>query len=197
MLPGRGVTKGGRLTRKHGRRSSIALAVAALLWNAGANAQSAPAPAKTAPGAPIRSDDPAFLSVGAGAYDALHSNTAGEIRGEYRFSQKLWIFKPFLGMEGTTKRAFYGYGGFLVDIYLGNRWVIMPNVAFGYYDNGAGKDLGSHAEFRSGAEFAYRFNDRSRLGFTFHHISNAGISKRNPGEEEMLVVFSLPFDLLK
>jgi len=197
MLPGRGVTKGGRLTRKHGRRSSIALAVAALLWNAGANAQSAPAPAKTAPAAPIRSDDPAFLSVGAGAYDALHSNTAGEIRGEYRFSQKLWIFKPFLGMEGTTKRAFYGYGGFLVDIYLGNRWVIMPNAAFGYYDNGAGKDLGSHAEFRTGAEFAYRFDDRSRLGFTFHHISNAGIGKRNPGEEEMLVVFSLPFDLLK
>lgn len=200
MLPGRGVTEGDSLTRKHGGRSSIALAVVALLWNGAANAQSAQvpaAPAKTAPAAPIRSDDPAFLSVGAGAFDALHSNTAAEFRGEYRFSQKLWIFKPFLGMEGTTKRAFYGYGGFLVDIYFGNRWVLMPNVAFGYYDNGAGKNLGSHAEFRSGAEFAYRFNDRSRLGFTFHHISNAGISKTNPGEEEMLVVFSLPFDLLK
>jgi lipid A 3-O-deacylase len=201
MLPGRGVTEGGSLTRKHGGRSSIALAVVALLWNGAANGQSAQvpaAPAKAAPAAPIRSDDPAFLSVGVGAYDVLHNNTAGEIRGEYRFSQKLWIFKPFLGMEGTTKRAFYGYGGFLVDIYLGNRWVIMPNAAFGYYENGAGKDLGSHAEFRTGAEFAYRFNDRSRLGFTFHHISNAGINKKtNPGEEEMLVVFSLPFDLLK
>jgi hypothetical protein len=171
------------LTRKHVCRSFVALIVAALLWNGGANAQSAPVPAapvKTVPAAPIRSDDPAFISVGVGAYDVLHSNTAGEFRGEYRFSQKLWIFKPFLGMEGTTKRAFYGYGGFLVDIYLGNRWVLMPN-----------------AEFRTGAEFAYRFDDRSRLGFTFHHISNAGISKRNPGEEEMLVVFSLPFDLLK
>jgi lipid A 3-O-deacylase len=199
MLAGRGVIEGDSLTLKHGLRSFVALMVAALLWNGGANAQSAPAPAapvKTAP-APVRSDDPAFVSIGAGAYDVLHSNTAGEFRGEYRFSQKLWIFKPFLGMEGTTKRAFYGYGGFLVDIYLGNRWVIMPNAAFGYYDNGAGKDLGSHAEFRTGAEFAYRFDDRSRLGFTFHHISNAGIGKRNPGEEEMLVVFSLPFDLLK
>jgi lipid A 3-O-deacylase len=188
------------LTRKSGGRSLVALAIAILLWNNGANAQTAPtpaAPAKAAPAAPVRSDDPAFVSIGAGAYDVLHSNTAGELRGEYRFSQKLWIFKPFLGMEGTTKRAFYGYGGFLVDIYLGNRWVIMPNAAFGYYDNGAGKDLGSHAEFRTGAEFAYRFDDRSRLGFTFHHISNAGIGKRNPGEEEMLIVFSLPFDLLQ
>jgi len=50
-----------------------------------------------------------------------------------------------------------------------------------YYDNGNGKDLGATCEFRTGAEFAYRFDDRSRLGFTFHHISNAGIARRIPG----------------
>jgi lipid A 3-O-deacylase len=167
-----------------------------LLWSAGASAQTAPTTPPTP--TPMRSDDPGFISLGAGAFDVLHNDTAGELRGEYRFGQKLWIFKPFLGAEGTTKRAFYGYGGILVDIYLGNRWVVMPNAAFGYYDKGNGKDLGSHAEFRTGAEFAYRFDDRSRLGFTFHHISNAGINKRrNPGEEEMEIVFSLPFDLLK
>jgi lipid A 3-O-deacylase len=148
--------------------------------------------------APARAaDDPSFVSFGAGVYDMLHDNTAGEIRGEYRFGQKLWIFKPFVGAMGTSKSAFYGYGGFLVDIYLGNRWVVMPNAAVGYYDNGNGKDLGSHTEFRTGAELAYRFDDRSRLGVTFHHISNAGIGKRNPGEEEMAVIFSLPFTLLK
>ena len=186
----------------------IALAIAALLWCGGASAQSTQSqPRKTAQAsptqtaqaaAPVLSDDPGFVSLGLGGFDILHNNTAGEARGEYRFGQKLWIFKPFFGVEGTTKRAFYGYGGFLVDIYLGNRWVVMPNAAVGYYDKGNGKDLGSHAEFRTGAEFAYRFDDRSRLGFTFHHISNAGINKKkNPGEEEMLVVFSLPFDLLK
>jgi lipid A 3-O-deacylase len=153
----------------------------------------APAPMAAA----TSSDDPGFLSFGAGAFDVLHNFTAGEFRGEYRFGQKLWVFKPFLGLMGTTDRAFYGYGGFLVDIYIGNRWVVMPNAAFGYYDKGNGKDLGAHPEFRTGAEFAYRFDDRSRLGFTFHHISNAGIGKKNPGEEEMALVFSLPFDLLK
>ncbi len=201
---------GGPLTKKQRAAGPIAcqliaLAIAALLWCGGASAQSTQprraaqaTPTQTAQAAaPVLSDDPSFVSLGLGGYDILHNNTAAEGRGEFRFGQKLWIFKPFLGVEGTTKRAFYGYGGFLVDIYLGNRWVVMPNAAVGYYDKGNGKDLGSHTEFRTGAEFAYRFDDRSRLGVTFHHISNAGITKKNPGEEEMLVVFSLPFDLLK
>jgi lipid A 3-O-deacylase len=181
------------LTRTHAGRWLAALTVAALLWGGAASAQSAPAK----PAAPVLKDDPSFVSLGVGAFDVLHNYTAGEFRGEYRFGQKLWIFKPFIGAEGTTKRAFYGYGGFLVDIYLGNRWVVMPNAAIGYYSKGNGKDLGAHPEFRTGAEFAYRFDDRSRLGFTFHHISNAGIGKKNPGEEEMAIVYSLPFDLLK
>jgi lipid A 3-O-deacylase len=162
--------------------SVAALLVAALLGTA--------APARAA-------DDPSYLSFGAGVYDMLHDNTAGEFTGEYRFGQKLWIFKPFVGVMVSTKSAFYGYGGFLVDIYLGNRWVFMPNAAVGYYEDGNGKVLGAHTEFRTGAELAYRFDDRSRLGLTFHHISNAGIGQRNPGEEEMTVVFSLPFTLLK
>jgi lipid A 3-O-deacylase len=182
-----------------------------VLWGGVASAQSTPsgmttpkaipAQATVAPPPPTATTasggDPSFLSFGAGAFDVLHNFTAGEFRGEYRIGQRLWIFKPFLGVMGTTDRAFYGYGGFLVDIYLGNRWVVMPNAAVGYYDKGSGKDLGAHTEFRTGAEFAYRFDDRSRLGFTFHHISNAGIGKKNPGEEEMAIVFSLPFDLLK
>ena len=179
---------------------------AVLLWGGGASAQSTPSPTKVTPAqvtvtapAPTAAGggDPGFVSLGVGAFDVLHDFTAGEFRGEYRFGQRLWIFKPFLGLEGTTDRSFYGYGGFLVDIYVGNHWVVMPNAAFGYYSKGAGKDLGAHPEFRTGAEFAYRFDDRSRLGFTFHHISNAGIGKKNPGEEEMALVFSLPFDLLK
>jgi lipid A 3-O-deacylase len=188
-----------------------AMLAATVLWGGAASAQTTPSrttapkatPAQATTTAPapnaaaVPSEDPSYISVGVGAFDVLHNYTAGEGRVEYRFGQKLWIFKPFLGIEGTTKRSFYGYGGFLVDIYLGNRWVVSPNAAFGYYDMGAGKDLGAHPEFRTGAEFAYRFDDRSRLGFTFHHISNAGIGKKNPGEEEMAIVFSLPFDLLK
>jgi hypothetical protein len=142
-------------------------------------------------------DDPAFLSFAAGAFDVLHNETAGEFRAEYRFADKWLYLKPFLGVLGTTDKAFYGYGGFRMDIYLGRRFVLMPNAAFGYYQHGSGKNLGGVAEFRTGGEFAYRFDDRSRLGFSFNHISNAGIYKRNPGEEEVAIVYSIPFNLLK
>jgi lipid A 3-O-deacylase len=155
-------------------------------------------PAASAAGAGAQADDPPFISIAAGGFDILHNNTAGEFRAEYRFADKqLFIFKPFLGVFGTTDKAFYGYGGIRVDIYLGSRWVLMPNGAFGYYQHGQGKNLGGVAEFRTGAEFAYRFDDRSRLGLSFNHISNAGFYKRNPGEEEAAIVYSIPFNLLK
>jgi hypothetical protein len=146
----------------------------------------------------LRSDDPSFLSFAAGAFDFLHDQTAGEFRAEYRSSERLLgVVKPFVGLMGTTDGAFYGYGGFLADIYFGDRWVLTPNAALGYFDRGDGKNLGSHLEFRTGAEFAYRFADRSRLGVSFHHISNAGITQRNPGTETLAVVYSLPITFLK
>ena len=51
------------------------------------------------------------------------------------------------------------------------------------YGEGDGKDLGHAIEFRSGIEVAYRFDDYSRLGLSFTHISNAGLDERNPGVE--------------
>ena len=58
--------------------------------------------------------------------------------------------------------------------------------------NGDGKDLGNPLEFRSGITFSVRLSDYSRLGITFHHISNAGLNERNPGEESILVLYSVP-----
>jgi hypothetical protein len=152
-----------------------------------------------APSAVRAEDDPAFVSLFAGGYDIIgkNSHTTGMGGAEYRFATKLWIFKPFIGALGTGNGSAYGYGGFLVDIYLTPRWVLTPNGAFGYFHQGGGTEMGSEAEFRTGAEIAYRFDDRSRLGLQFHHISNAGIGKHNPGEEDAAIVFSIPFDLFK
>jgi hypothetical protein len=35
-------------------------------------------------------------------------------------------------------------------------------------------------------------NDNSRVGFSFHHVSNAGLDDRNPGEESLLFIYSIP-----
>lgn len=148
--------------------------------------------------APAVAEEPAFLSIGAGYYDLFDDQSAGEARLEYRFSeaQKLFFFRPFVGVTATTDAATYGYAGVGIDIFFGKRWVATPNFAVGLYGNGDGKDLGHAVEFRSGLEVAYRFDNYSRLGLSFTHISNAGLGERNPGVESLVVVYSMPFDAL-
>ena len=75
----------------------------------------------------VRAQEPAFLSVGAGVYDVNDSETTGEARVEYRFSEanKLWHFTPFVGLMATAEGATYGYGGIGFDIFFGNRWVFV------------------------------------------------------------------------
>jgi len=141
-------------------------------------------------------DAPSFITFHAGGYDVNDNRTAGQFNLEYRSNWHEWTVKPFAGVMATTDAALYGYAGFLVDIYFGDRIVFTPNVAVGLYADGDGKELGSVIEFRSGVELAYRFDSRARLGIAFHHISNASISSNNPGAETLTLVFSLPLNSL-
>ena len=137
--------------------------------------------------------DPDFLTIAVGAYDLVQDHDqAAEIRAEYRSEKKIWIVKPFIGLMGTTDSAVYGYGGFLTDLFFGKRWVLTPSLAIGYYDKGDGLDLGYEVEFRSSIELSYRFDDRSRFGLSFYHLSNASIGDINPGTEVLSVVYSIP-----
>ena len=137
-------------------------------------------------------DDPPFVAFHVGGYDVNDNETAGLLNLEYRSDYDKWYVKPFVGVMATTDAAFYGYGGFMLDVYFGRRWVFTPNVAVGLYSDGNGKELGSVVEFRSGVELAYRFDSRTRLGLAFHHISNAHLDDVNPGTETLTLVFSLP-----
>jgi len=142
-----------------------------------------------------REREPAFLSVGVGYYDVLQDNNSAEFRAEYRGAEdeKLWIFTPFFGFSATTDTATYGYFGLGIDLFFGRRWVVTPNGAFGAYGSGNGPDLGHIVEFRTGVEIAYRFDNRARLGVSFHHLSNADLnSKKNGGTETLAIVYSLP-----
>ncbi|MBH68887.1 MAG: deacylase [Rhodospirillaceae bacterium] len=143
-------------------------------------------------------DEPGLLTVGVGGYDLFDDETTGEFRSEYVFpdDKKIGIFAPFVGLSGTTESASYLYGGIGLDLFFGNKFVVTPNFAAGIYGNGDGKDLGHAIEFRSGINFAYRLPDYSRVGLTFHHISNAGLDERNPGEESLLILYSVPIDRL-
>jgi lipid A 3-O-deacylase len=140
-----------------------------------------------------RADDPDLLSVAGGIYNVLREDKEAQARAEYRFSYRfLYVIRPIVGVLATNDRTFYGYGGFRLDAEIGQHFVLMPEAAFGAWSRGDGKNLGGTAEFKEGAEIAYRFDDYSRLGFLFDHISNAGIYSRNPGVESALIVYSIP-----
>ena len=144
--------------------------------------------------APARADDdPAFLTLAAGAFDVGKDDTAFEGRVEYRHDGKLWIFKPFGGVMATSDGGAYAYAGVLIDAYWGNRIVTTLSIAPGAYHEGDGKDLGHTIEFRSQFEIAWRFDDRSRLGLALSHMSNASIGDRNPGEESLTLNYSFTF----
>ena len=142
--------------------------------------------------------DPPHVALGAGAFDITPSSshhdsrTAAEFRGEYRFGDTWWIIAPFIGVSGTSDGAFYGYGGFGFDINFAPNWVLTPTGAVGFFGRGSGTNLGSSTEFRTGAELAYRLADQSRLGIAVNHTSNAGIGKNNPGEQSIVVMYSIP-----
>jgi hypothetical protein len=172
-------------------RAAFAAAAAALI-----GAFAVPAVAQVTLGSP---GDPSHLALGAGAFDITpstshkHANTAGEFRGEYRFGDTVSILAPFVGASVTTAGAAYGYFGFGFDVNFGPNWVLTPNAAAGVFERGSGTRLGSWWEFRTGAEFAYRFADRSRLGLEVTHTSNAGLTRVNPGEQSILLMYSIPW----
>jgi hypothetical protein len=129
-------------------RAALAVAFAWLL-----TALVTPAAAQLTFGSP---GEPSKLALGGGAFDITPSKsnaggTAGELRAEYRLGGLAWPITPFIGASGTSDGAFYGYGGFGIDINLTPTLVLTPNVAAGYFARGGGTNLGSWMEFRSGA----------------------------------------------
>ena len=147
----------------------------------------------------VLAQEPSLFTIGVGAFDIFDDETTAEFRLEYIFPerQKIGIFTPFIGFSGTANSGSYFYSGLGLDLFFGNNFVVTPNFGAGLYGNGDGKDLGNPLEFRSGMTFSVRLSDYSRLGITFHHISNAGLNERNPGEESILVLYSVPItDLL-
>lgn len=140
-------------------------------------------------------DDPSFISFGLGYYDVFSDQNAAEFRIDFLGKHRFLIFKPIAGIMFTSDAAVFGYAGLRSDFYFGRRWVVSPSAAAGYYHDGDGRDLGHDLEIRSGIEVAYRFDDRSRLGLLFYHISNAGLEDTKAGTEILSISYSIPFRL--
>ncbi len=142
--------------------------------------------------AQFRTDEPDFLVLGAGAFDINDDMTAAEFDAQFRLNTQLWIFRPQVGLLVTTDAAFYAHAGLYTDFHLGESVVLSPSFSVGGFHEGDGKDLGGAIEFRTAFEFAYRFENKSRLGLQLGHTSNLSIYDTNPGEEFLILNYSIP-----
>ena len=137
--------------------------------------------------------DKDYLNLQVGVFHALGSKKEAVFGAEYRAGLGLSLFHPFVGIFATHKGSVYGYGGILADIPVGKRIFITPSAAIGgYHKGGGGRDLGGILEFRTGIEVSYRFDNDSRLGASFTHISNADVHSFNPGTEIATINYAIP-----
>ena len=138
--------------------------------------------------------DPAYVTFSGGYFDVnRRKDGSGEFSLEYRSDAELWIFKPFAHAAYVTNGMSFFGAGVLIDLQVGDNWIIQPSFAPTWWRGDSDDlDLGYALAFRSRLEIAYRFPDKSRLGLSFSHSSNAHLGDTNPGTESLLVNVSIP-----
>ena len=161
---------------------------------------------------PFRDVD--YLSLGGGYYnfDRTESHTKSvDFRGEYRWGLSLlsaanpalrsWDdyiqFHPVVGIEMNSFGLLYGNSGFDMDAYLGKHFVFTWGEQIGFLNIGQSHQMGSYLEFRSMGEIGYRFANNLRVTAYIGHISNAGLTKRNPGAEVEGIYIHIPINLME
>lgn len=132
-----------------------------------------------------------FLQLGAGAFDAVRqADTAAHGAFQAALRSRRHGIRPVVGVFVTADEAAYGYVGAARDFELTPRLLLTPQFSAGAYERGDGKDLGHTLEFLSSIQLAYRFDNGSRLGLAYQHISNGSISDDNPGAEIILLTWT-------
>ena len=128
-----------------------------------------------------------------------------DFRFEYRFGTPLlpaqsgaldFGINPLTGFEFSTRGQLYGFGGLAFDFLFWKHLVLTESEAAGLFSNGDARMLGSFIEFRSQLECGWRFDNDMRLTTVVGHISNAGLTHRNPGEELAGVYMHVPVGMI-
>ena len=99
---------------------------------------------------------------------------------------------PITGGFLTEKSAFYLYTGVQAEYDLGII-KITPSFSPGYYNYGSGKDLGYPLEFKSEIQVTFDLSDKTHLGMSYNHISNASLGTKNPGANSYMFNFLKQF----
>ena len=136
-----------------------------------------------------------YLSVGVGHVAVLDNNVADPevYKLEYRFEAgNKWHLAPTVGIARSGNGASFVFAVAERDFQISDHWILTPSFGVGSFDDGRDVQLGNELEFRSGLNLSYQFNNEMRVGLAIFHLSNGGLSERNPGTEPMFISISLP-----
>lgn len=134
---------------------------------------------------------PGLLSLGVGSFDTLREHRRMlQFQAEYKWSACWYGIQPFVGAMATAKGSLYFCFGGGYDFYVGRYVVLTPSFAPGIYVKNGGKELGFPLEFRSSIALAAEYNCH-RIGVQFYHISNGSLGFKNPGEESLVIFYSI------
>lgn len=124
---------------------------------------------------------------------------ADDIEGANRYGMEYrmrpyskWALIPAVGFARAENGATFVYADLRHDYWLNDRWVVIPSFGVGAFDDTKEIDLGETLEFRSGVELAYRFHGQYRVGVAVFHLSNGGLSDKNPGTEALVISLCIP-----
>jgi lipid A 3-O-deacylase len=139
---------------------------------------------------------PPLFSISAGVFDVKRARyrtweLSGEVQLQYTSSYRVLNVRPIFGGMATIDGSSYLYGGINFDLTF-DAFVLAPGFAAGWYRAGGGKQLGYPLEFRSCLELAWQGRDWRRIGIRLSHLSNAHLGHKNPGEESLVLFYSIP-----
>ena len=95
---------------------------------------------------------------------------------------------PVSGALITENNASYVYTGIQAQYKVGSINV-TPSFTPGLYNQGNGKDLGHILEFKSEVQLSVDLAEKSQLGFSYNHLSNASLGDKNPGANSYMFNF--------
>lgn len=143
---------------------------------------------------------PEHVSASTGAFEVRKTLDEYETGWELRFAPRRFSLLPrwapdlipVAGAMATSRGALLAYGGFRMELPMGERWVVSGGWAPGLYHPGTGdgKDLGGILEFRSHLELAFRLRNQSRVGLCLYHLSNGHVFSLNPGSESLVLTYT-------
>ncbi len=99
---------------------------------------------------------------------------------------------PITGALITADNATYVYTGVQAQYKLG-KLNITPSFTPGLYEEGDGKDLGHIVEFKSELQLSLDIFQKSELGLSYNHLSNASLGDKNPGANSYMFNFLKSF----